>query len=111
MIKYILIAILSGIVSSISQVMLKKSAMMYHDAKIREYFNWYVIIGYILAFSCMMLMIYAYKGLPFKYGAILESLVYLYIMVLGKLVFEEEITFKRVIGNFLIVCGVIIFSI
>lgn len=61
-------------------------------------------------FLCMILMIMAYKGMQFKYGAIIESLVYLYVMILSRIFFKEEITRKKVIGNMLIVCGVIVFS-
>lgn len=110
MIKYILVAILSGVFSAFSQVLLKKSSNAEHRTRLNEYLNLYVISGYALVFLCMVLMIYAYKGLPFKYGAVMESLVYLYVMVLGKFFLNEEITRKRILGNLFIVCGVIVFS-
>lgn len=110
MIKYILAALLSGVFSAFSQVLLKKSSNAGHRTRLGEYLNFYVISGYALVFLCMVLMIYAYKGLPFKYGAVMESLVYLYVMILGRLFFKEKITRKKVLGNLLIVCGVIVFS-
>lgn len=110
MTKYIFVAMLSGIFSAISQVLLKKSSNAEHRTRLGEYLNLYVISGYVLVFLCMILMIYAYKGLPFKYGTVMESLVYLYVIILGRLFFKEKITRKKILGNILIVCGVIVFS-
>lgn len=58
----------------------------------------------------MVLTVIAYKGVPFKYGAVLESLAYLYIMVLSRVFLNEEITRKKAAGNFIIVAGVVLFS-
>lgn len=110
MIKYYLIAIFSGMLSSFSQILLKKSAQKEKKSIIQEYVNPYVIGGYAITAICMVLTIIAYRGMPFKYGAVLESLTYLYIMVLSKLLLAEKLTKKKIIGNIIIVIGVIIFS-
>lgn len=110
MIKYILAALFSGVLSAVSQVLLKKSSNTEHKTGLGEYLNLYVISGYVLVAACMVLMIFAYRGIPFKYGVILESLVYFYVMILSKIYFNEKITRRKVIGNLLIVCGVIVFS-
>lgn len=108
--KYVCIALLSGVVSACSQMLLKKSSQIKRKSVIREYCNFYVICGYGLTFLCMILMVIAYRGLPLKYGAVLESLVYFYVMVLGRLFFGEQLTVRRIAGNLLIVAGVAIFS-
>lgn len=111
MTKYVLIAVFSGILSAFSQVLLKRSSAIHRDSAFKEYFNLYVISGYGITFMCMVMMVIAYRGLPFKYGAIIESLVYLYVMILGRIFFKEKLTIKRIIGNLIIVCGVAVFSI
>lgn len=111
MIKYVLLTIISGILSAISQIILKKSSGIPRKSKIKEYLNPYVISGYGITFLCMILMILAYRGLPYKYGAVMESLVYVHIMILSKLILKERITLKKVIGNSIIILGIIIFSI
>lgn len=111
MIKYVLIAIVSGLLSSFSQVLLKKSSSIERESKLKEYLNLYVIFGYGITFFCMLLTVFSYKGLPYKYGSILESLAYLYIMVLSKIFLNERMTFRRVIGNIIIVLGVVVFNI
>ncbi|MBQ7673316.1 MAG: EamA family transporter [Alphaproteobacteria bacterium] len=108
--KYVAIAVFSGVLSAFSQVLLKKSSGIQRDSKIKEYLNPYVISAYGITFICMVLMIIAYKGMPFKYGAVIESLGYLYIMILGRIFFGEKLTAKRVIGNLIIVCGVVVFN-
>lgn len=111
MIKYFAIAIFSGFLSSFSQILLKKSAEKKKDTLISEYLNIQVILGYGITFICMILTIIAFKGIPYKYGSVLESLTYIYIMVLSKLFIGEKISKRRLIGNIMIVLGVIIFSI
>ncbi len=111
MVKYFAIMIFSGILSSFSQVLLKKSAMKEKDSVIKEYLNPYVIIGYAITALCMILTMFGYRGVPFKYGAVLESLTYIYIMILSKLLLREDLTKRKVLGNLVIVIGVIIFSI
>ncbi len=76
----------------------------------KEYINTYVIGGYIITAVCMVLMIISYRGIPYKYGAVIESLAYLYIMIFSKLLLGEKLTKKKVAGNVIIIFGVIIFS-
>lgn len=108
--KYILIALFSGLISSFSQILLKKSAQKKKKLFIKEYLNWQVIVAYGITFSCMLLMIVAYRGMPYKYGPVLEALTYIYIMVFSGLFLGEKVTKKKLVGNLLIVVGVIVFS-
>lgn len=108
--EYVAIAMLSGLLSAFAQVLLKKSSGLIYKSRLKEYVNIYVISGYGITFLCMIMMIIAFKGLPLKYGAALESLIYVYIMVLGRFFLNENLTVKRVLGNLMIVCGVCIYS-
>lgn len=110
MLKYILIAIFSSIISAFSQVLLKESANRFQKG-VKEYINLFVCCGYGINLICMFLMILAYKRMPLKYGAVIESLVFIYIMILSKLFFNEKLTIRKIIGNFVILTGVIIFYI
>jgi len=109
--EYLLIAIISSILSAFSQVLLKKSSLKKYESKFREYFNLYVIGGYFITFVCMILMVIAYRGLQLKVGIIIETLVYAYIMILSRLFFNEKITWKKLLGNTAIIIGVIVFVI
>ena len=110
MAKYYIIMLVSGFLSSFSQILLKKSALIERDSVIKEYLNPYVVGGYGLTAFCMILTMVGYRGVPFKYGAALESLTYLYIMVFSKLLLGEKVTKRKIAGNLIIVFGVILFS-
>lgn len=109
MIKYYISAILSVAIASFSQILLKKSANNEYDNKIKEYLNPYVIIGYSLMVVCTLLTIYAFRGIDYKVVTVIESLGYIFILIMGKLFFNEKITKNKIIGNVLIIIGVIIF--
>lgn len=99
-------------ISSISQILLKKSAVINVDATgfKAQYMNKYVIIGYLLLFVAMLIPLYTYQFVELKYGAVIESLGYVFVMILSSLFLSEKITRKKLIGNIVIIAGVILFS-
>ena len=97
------------IVSSTSQMLLKKGATIHYDSVIREYLNPWVISGYGLMILSTLCVIYAYRGVAYKNGAIIESLGYLLIMFLSRIFFGEKITKRKLIGNLIILAGVLVF--
>ena len=68
-----------------------------------------LISGYVLLAASTLLIIYAYRGVDYKNGPIMESLGYILIMVLSRIFFDEQITRKKLIGNLLILAGVVVF--
>lgn len=109
MIKYWIVLFLAVIVSSASQMLLKKGATKKYDSVIREYLNPWVISGYGLMILSTLCVIFAYRGVAYKNGAIIESLGYLLIMFLSRIFFGEKITKKKLIGNLIILAGVLVF--
>ena len=107
--SYILFLLGSVIVASFSQILLKKSAMKTYDSHIKEYLNPYVITGYGMMVISTILTIIAYSRVDYKNGPIVESLGYILVMVLSYFFFNEKITVRKVIGNALILIGIIVF--
>ena len=103
-------ALFSVVLSSLSQVLLKKAAGKKRQHWVFDYLNIKVVCSYAIMFVCMFLMIYAFTGMYYRFGAIIESLSFLLIMVLGRIYLGERITQRRLIGSGLIVLGVILFS-
>ena len=99
------------IISAFSQIFLKKSAKKTYASVIREYLNPYVIIGYGMMIVTTILTILAYRGLDYKNGPVIESLGYVLIMFLSFVFFDEKITWKKILGNGLVVIGILIFYI
>ena len=69
------------------------------------------MLGYGLLFISTILTILAFKGLDYKNGPIIESLGYVFILFLGNIFLKEKITKKKILGNALILLGIVIFYI
>ena len=111
MIKYWIVLFAAVAISSASQMLLKKGAMQKYDSVIKEYLNPWVISGYGLMILSTLCVIYAYRGVAYKNGAIIESLGYILVMVLSFLFFGEKISKKKLIGYGLLLIGVVVFYI
>ena len=109
--KFVLAMLLSVTVASISQVLLKKSALKKYDRVVKEYLNFYVIGGYMLLFASMLLTVYAYSGMDYKYGPVIESLGNVFVLILSFLIFGEKIHRKKLIGVVCIMAGILIFNV
>lgn len=106
--QYIFIFILSVFVSSLSQILLKKSAQKEYSSRIREYLNWYVITAYSIFVLVTFVNIFAYKYIPVSYGAVLESLGYVFVAAFDRLFFKECVSIRKTFGLALIVAGAVI---
>ena len=104
------INLLGVLISSVSQVLLKKSAMKSHDSAIREYLNPYVIFAYALFVGSTLLSVVAYRGIPLSMGPILEATGYLYVTAFGVALFHEKMSTKKLVALVLIVGGIVIYS-
>ncbi|MBQ8914058.1 MAG: EamA family transporter [Lachnospiraceae bacterium] len=107
---YIAIFLVSVFVSSVSQIILKKSAGKTYESKIKEYMNLPVIFAYGLFFMSSLLTVLAYKYVPLSMGPILESTGYIWVSILGYIILKEGINKKKVIGLLIIIAGIIVFN-
>lgn len=110
--EMLLLMIGGVLLSSFSQVLLKKSAEKSYVGKsfLWQYLNPLVIGGYSLLLVSMLIPLYAYQFVDLKYGAVIEALGYGFIMVFSALFIREKITKRKLIGNILVVIGVVVFS-
>ena len=103
--------IISVCIASVSQIFLKKSTFYKHESLIKEYLNAWVISGYALLGCSMLLTIYAYSGMNFKNGPIIEALGNVIVPVLSFFIFKEKISKMKLAGITCIILGVLIFYI
>lgn len=108
--KYIILFLCSVFVSSISQIMLKKSANKTYDNALKEYLNPWVIIAYGLFFASTLITVTAYKYVPLSLGPILESSGYFFVTILGMIFLKEKVGKKKALGLLVILAGIIIFN-
>ena len=108
---YVILLIVSVIVASFAQILLKKSSMITYSSRIREYLNLYVIVGYGMMFLSLFMTMISYKGFKnFANVPLLESLGYAVVMVLGYFFFKEKITLRKVLGIALILGGIFVYN-
>lgn len=105
------IYILGVFVSSIAQILLKKSANIEKENKLKEYLNFKTIFAYGIFFGATLCTLFAYKYIPLTMGTILETTGYIFVTILSYFFLKEKITKKKLIGLIIIISGVLIFSI
>lgn len=108
--RYVVIFLLSVFISSISQILLKKSAEKQYENFISEYLNPKVVSAYGMFFMSTLLTMYAYKGVPLSFGALLEASGYIYVPALSYIFLGERITLLKVIGAIFIILGICCYS-
>ena len=109
-ILFSLIFIIGVFISSISQIILKKSADKKYPSKIREYLNVRVIFSYIIFFGATLCSILAYTKIPLSLGPILESSGYFFVAVLSYIFLKERISKQKMLGLSIIIIGIIIYA-
>ena len=108
--KYIILFLSAVFISSVSQIMLKKSANKTYESKLKEYMNPWVIIAYGLFFGATLVTVIAYKYIPLSLGPILESAGYFFVTILGMFFLKEKVGKKKALGLLIILAGIIVFN-
>jgi len=108
--KYIILFLGAVFISSVSQIMLKKSANKSYENKLKEYMNPWVIIAYGLFFGATLVTVVAYKYVPLSLGPILESSGYFFVTILGMIFLKEKVGKKKALGLLIILAGIVIFN-
>lgn len=102
--------ILGVIISSIAQILLKKSADIERENKLKEYLNFKTIFAYTIFFGATLCTVLAYKYIPLSMGPILESTQYIFVTIFSYFLLKEKITKNKIIGLATIIIGILIFS-
>lgn len=110
MLPYLLLMFLGTFFSAISQVLLKQSAGKTYKSVIYEYLNWRVIVAYGISFSTLLLNTYAFTVVDMKYGAVIDTFSYVFVMVLSWLILKEHFTKVQLIGNLIIITGIFVYT-
>ena len=104
----VIIYLITPLLSALSQLILKKAADNPKYSGIRAYLNLPVIFAYGLFFGCMLLNVVALRTLDLTIASVLEASSYIYVMVLSWLFLKERITKRRLIGNLIIIVGIVL---
>jgi drug/metabolite transporter (DMT)-like permease len=110
MLPYYLILVGCTFFSAISQLLLKRSAQKTYKSWIFEYLNWRVITAYGISFSVLFLNTYAFTRVELRYGAVIDTLTYVFVMVMSYFLLKEKFQKGQLIGNLFIIAGVMIYT-
>ena len=106
-----LLLVLSVVVASFSQILLKKSADETAGKEfLQKLWNRKVILAYAIFGLVFFINLYAYRGVNFKYGGVIQSIGQVFVLALSVLFCHERLTRNRILGNVLILCGVVLYS-
>ena len=101
--------ILSALITALSQIILKKSASKTYKSMIFEYVNPYVLFSYTCYVGVLVLNVFIYTKTDYRFGVVINSVSTVFVMLLSHFILNESLTQKRVAGNIIIVCGILIF--
>lgn len=107
---YMLLMFAGTFFTAVSQVLLKQSADKKYKHPIFEYLNWRVILSYGIFFGVLMLNTYAYTKVDMKYGAVIDTFSYVFVLLLSWLVLKEKMSKGKLVGNLIIMTGVFIYT-
>ena len=108
---YALIYISGVLIWAFAHGVVKKSADIKKDNIIKEYLNFKTICSYSIFFVATLCSVFAYKYLPLSYGPVLGTLEYIFVATLSYIFLKEKIKKKKLIGLFIVLMGVFIYSI
>lgn len=107
---FMLLMFAGTLFTAISQILLKQSAQKTYKHPIYEYLNWRVIVAYGIFFGVLLLNTYAYSKVDLKYGPVIDSFAYVFILLLSWLILKEKISKGKLIGNLIIIAGILIYT-
>ncbi len=109
MIFYIAILIFSVFISAFSQVLLKKSALKTYSSFLSEYLNIYVIPAYAIYFLAVFLDLIALRKVPVSFVPVAEASSYVFVLLFGKIFFDEQFSKRKILAMILIMTGIVVF--
>lgn len=106
---YYLGVIITAFASAVSQILLNISASKKYENRIREYVNPWVISSYMILVAVLVTNVYLLGFMNLKEENAIASSTYVFVLILSRVILKEKITWKKIVGNVLIVAGIIIF--
>ena len=104
------IMFLSAFLAAAAQMLLKKSADEPRRDILSRYLNVKVISGYSIFFMTLLMNIYAFTAVPYKYGAVINASSYTFALFLSILVFKDKLSWRAFAGNLIIILGIAVYS-
>ena len=89
---FILIMLSGTFFSAVSQILLKQSANIKYENRIREYLNFRVILSYTIYMLILLLNTWCYTKVDMRYGPVIDTAAYVFVLLLSHFILKEKIT-------------------
>ena len=96
--------------TAVSQILLKQSSNIKYENKIREYLNFRVILSYGMFFLILLLNTWCYTKVEMRYGPVIDTAAYVFVLLLSRLILKEKITKGKILGNLIIITVILIYT-
>ena len=107
---FMLLMLAGTFFTAISQVLLKQSANKKYSNPLREYLNWRVIVAYGIFFGVLLLNTWCYTKVDMRFGPVIDTAAYVFVLIFSRVILNEKITKGKLVGNLLIIAGILIYT-
>jgi len=107
---FMLLMFVGTFFTAFSQMLLKQSANQTYKNKIFEYLNWRVLLAYTIFVGVLMINTIAFTHVDMKYGSVIDTFSYVFVLVLSHFVLKEKFSKGKILGNGIIIIGIIIYT-
>lgn len=102
----ILLFVISVLIASYSQIILKKGAEQKNI-----YINRYTILGYSLMVISTVLTLIGYKQVSLTLSGIIQTLSFVFVPIFSYIFLKKKIEKRTILGIAIIICGIVIYTI
>ena len=107
---FMLLMLAGTFFTAISQVLLKQSANKKYSNPLQEYLNWRVIVAYGIFFGVLLLNTWCYTKVDMRFGPVIDTAAYVFVLIFSRVILNEKITKGKLVGNLLIIAGILIYT-
>ena len=107
---FMLLMLAGTFFTAISQVLLKQSANKKYSNPLLEYLYWRVIVAYGIFFCVLLLNSWCYTKVDMRFGPVIDTAAYVFVLIFSRVILNEKITKGKLVGNLLIIAGILIYT-
>ena len=107
---FMLLMLAGTFFTAISQVLLNQSANKKYSNPLLEYLHWRVIVAYGIFFGVLLLNTWCYTKVDMRFGPVIDTAAYVFVLIFSRVILNEKITKGKLVGNLLIIAGILIYT-
>ena len=103
-----ILGLLSVLIASFSQILLKKAVQKQQNNFIKKFLNVWVICGYILLFGSLFINTFVLRKLELKFLPCITATSFFWVLLFSRIFLGERPSKNKIIGIIMIFIGVIV---